>query len=181
VRWTPADLDQPDGSLPRKDERFANPADMLRPRTVYLGEGASAERFEVDPPYPPKNVRPKLDGTLRIYGFEPAGEALWFEVPLYGGPDSVRPEGREPGEPYAFALDADGLHDAIDFIGRRGMSSTINLLGGVVRVHDPQMRRILFLPTIERSRVPEVYRPALRDAGVPAELCEKIALVDIIR
>src|SRR5690606_41731788 len=64
-------------------------------------------------------------------------------------------EGREPGEPYAFALDADGLHDAIDFIGRRGMNSTINLLGGVVRVHDPQMRRILFLPTIERSRVPE--------------------------
>lgn len=181
VRWTPADLDQSDGALPKKDERFANPADMLRPMTVYLGEGASAERFEVDPPYPPENVRPKLDGTLRIYGFEPAGEALWFDVPLYGGPDSVRPEGREPGEPYAFALDADGLHDAIDFIGRRGMSSTINLLGGVVRVHDPQMRRILFLPTIERSRVPEVYRPALRAAGVPAELCEKIALVDIIR
>lgn len=180
ARYTPAEQGRPDGMLPAQDPRFSDESAMLRPTTVYLGEGPNAQRFEVDPGYDMTKIRDAADGTLRVYGFEAGGESLWFEVPMFGGSESVRPEGREAGEPYAFALDAEGLHDAIDFVGRRGQSSTINLLDGVVRVHDPQMRRLLFVPTVQRSRVPEEYRAALRAAGVPAVLGTPVPLTDVI-
>lgn len=180
ARWTPDGLGEPDGALPLQDPRFADESARLRPQTVYIGEGPGAQRFEVEPDYANDYLHAREHGSLRVYGFEQGGEALWFEVPMYAGWEAVRPEGRNPGEAYAFALDADGLHDAVEFVTQRGLGSTLNLLDGVVRVHDPQMHRLIFVPTIERSRVPEAYRPVLRATGVPLALGKPLALTEVI-
>lgn len=178
-RWAPPG-GEPEGQVADVLPDLRSPSRMQTPQTVYLGEGEALERFEAESPLRPgQKADPDEDGTLRVVAFDGNGEHLWFDVPFPGG--SKKPWLGDDTEPVAFALDAYGLHDAIDFATERGTYSVLEVAGGVVRVHDPNVKRLTFLPTVTQAQVPERFESVLAAMDVPDAERHSLRLRDVVR